>query len=303
MYDLIIVGGGPAGLTAAIYAIRRHLNVLLISEDLNGKTNYHLTLPGMEMHQVIRGVEVVDKFRRELEYLDFACRLEQVEKIEKQNSHFVVTTAGNVELTAKSIIFATGSRVKHLNVPGEMDYIGRGLSYSAVSYAPLFVGKHTVVIGDGKLALRATAELAQVADTVHLVAPTHGALDTPFAKGLLAKDQMKVVVFEDHKVKAIEGNGFADRIVLENPEGTEAEIHADGFFIELGLLPNTDLVKGLVELDDQGRVIVDNRNRTNCLGLFAAGDVTNAYVEQVLIAVGEGAKAALSACEYLVQTP
>lgn len=302
MYDLIIVGGGPAGLTAAIYAIRKRLNVLLVSEDLKGKTNYHMTLPGMEMHQVIRGVEVVDKFRRELEYLDFTYRLERVTEIAKQNDHFMLKTSGEVELEAKSVILATGSRVRHLNVPGEMDYLGRGVSYSAISYAPMFIGKHTVVIGDGKLALRAAAELVQVSETVHLVAPTHGMLDSSLAKGLRSRDAMKLVVFEGYKVKAIEGNGFAERVVLDTPEGAEAEINADGFFVELGLIPNSDLVKKLAALDNQNRVIVDNRNRTNCLGLFAAGDVTNAYAEQVLIAVGEGAKAALSACEYLLQT-
>lgn len=149
MYDLIIVGGGPAGLTAAIYAIRRRLNVLLVSQDLGGKTNYHLTLPGMEMYQVIRGAEVVEKFRREIEYLDFARRQASVQTIDKRQNHFIVTTTGHIELKAKSVIFATGSSVKRLNVPGEQEFLGRGLSYSAVSYASLFAGKRTVVIGDG----------------------------------------------------------------------------------------------------------------------------------------------------------
>ena len=111
---------------------------------------------------------------------------------------------------------------------------------------------------------------------------------------------MKVVVLQDHKVKAIEGNGFAERVILETPEGKEAEIGSDGIFVELGMLPNSGLAAGLAELDDQKRVIVDNRNRTSCPGLFAAGDVTNAYAEQVLIAIGEGAKATLSAYEYLL---
>lgn len=301
MYDLIIVGGGPAGLTAAVYAIRKRLNVLLVSDDLGGKTNYHMVLPGMEMHQVIRGVEVVDRFRRELSYLDFAVRSEKAQTIEKKEDLFTIETAGGAELAAKSVILATGSRVKYLNVPGEKGYMGRGLSYSAISHAPLFVGKHTTVIGDGKLALRAVAELAQVSNTVHLVAPTRGTLDMPMAKKLMA-DKMKVVLLEGYKVKAIEGNGFADKVILETPEGNEAEIGTDGVFVELGLIPNSELVKGLVDLDDQGRVIVDNRNRTNCLGLFAAGDVTDAFAEQVLIAVGEGAKAALSAYEYLLST-
>jgi thioredoxin reductase len=196
------------------------------------------------------------------------------------------------------VILATGSHVKHLNVPGEQKYVGRGLSYSAISYAPLFIGKHTTVIGDGMLALRAVAELVQIADAVHLVAPTHGDLDTPLAKSLTA-DPMKVVVLDGYQVKAIEGNEYAERVILESPAGQETEVGTDGIFVELGLIPNSGLVKGLAELDEQERVVVDNRNFTSCPGLFAAGDVTNAYAEQVLIAVGEGAKAALSAYEYL----
>jgi alkyl hydroperoxide reductase subunit F len=301
MYDLIIIGGGPAGLTAAVYAIRKRLNVLLVSTDFGGKTNYHMVLPWAETHQTIRGVEVVDKFRRELQYLDFAHRLETVQKITKEAGVFTVTLADGTELTAKSVLLATGSRVKHLDVPGERDFIGRGVSFSAISYAPLFVGKDTTVIGDGNLALRAVSELCQVAATVHLVAPAHGLLDTPMAKKLI-EDGMKVVVFEEYRVKAIEGNDFAKRLIIESPEGQEAEINTDGIFVELGLIPNSKLVEGLADLDDQDRVIVDNRNRTNCLGLFAAGDVTDAFAEQVLIAVGEGAKAALSAYEYLLST-
>ena len=299
MYDLIIIGGGPAGLTAAVYAIRKRLNVLLVSTDFGGKTNYHMVLPWAETHQIIRGVEIIDKFRRELQYLDYAHRLETVEDVTKKNGTFLVKLVDGTELTARSVILATGSRVKHLDVPGERDFIGRGVSYSAISYAPLFVGKHTTVIGEGNLALRAVSELCQVAATVHLVVPTRGVLDSPMAKELIA-DGMKVVVFEAYKVKAIQGNEFAERVILEAPDGQEAEINTDGIFVELGLLPNSSLVEKLANLDDQGRVVIDNRNRTNCLGLFAAGDVTDAFAEQVLIAVGEGAKAALSAYEYLL---
>jgi len=301
MYDLIIVGGGPAGLTAAIYAIRKRLNVLLVSEDLGGKTQYQMTLPWMESHQVIRGVDIIDKFRRELQYLDFAHRLQPVSKIAKKENGFVVTLTDDTQLEAKSVILATGSRVRRLNVPGEKDYVGRGVSYSAISYAPLFVGKNTTVVGDGNLALRAVAELMQVAACVHLVAPGSGLLESPMAKKLLA-DKMKVRVLVEHQVRAIRGNHYADRVVVESPEGQSTEIPTDGVFVELGLIPNTEMVGGLVELDEQGRVVIDTRNRTNCLGLFAAGDVTNAFAEQVLIAVGEGTKATLSAYEYLLQT-
>jgi thioredoxin reductase len=241
----------------------------------------------------------VDRFRRELEYLDFARRIERVEAIGQFNNRFALRTASGAELIARTIILATGSRVKYLNVPGERDYMGRGLSYSAISYAPLFIGRHATVVGDGILALRAVAELAQVASTVHLIAPSHGTLSMPLAQKLLA-DPMKIVVMEGYTVKAIQGKEFAEQVIVKSPEGQESKIDTDGIFVELGLLPNSDLVKGLTNLDNQGRVIIDKRNRTSCLGLFAAGDVTDAYAEQVLIAVGEGAKAALSAYEYLL---
>jgi thioredoxin reductase len=301
MYDLIIFGGGPAGLTAAIYAIRKRLHVLVASQDLGGKTNYHLTLPGMEMHQVIRGLEVVEKFRRELEYLDFVRCLATVKTIAKKENLFTVKTTGGTELTARSIILATGVQAQPLNVPGERDYMGRGLTYSALSYAPLFLDKRAIVIGAGERALRAVAQLAQIAAPVHFITPTHELMETPLGKKL-ATESPNVVVLAGYTVKAIRGNDFADRVLVASPKGEEVEVHTDGIFIELGLLPNSDPIKGWIELDEQGRVIIDNRNRTSCPGLFAAGDVTNAYAEQVLIAVGEGAKAALSAYEYLLDT-
>jgi len=182
MYDLIIVGGGPAGLTAAIYAIRKRLNVLLVSKDLGGKTNYHLELPGMENHLVIKGVEVVDAYRRELEYLNFARRMEGVENITQENGHFLVKIEEGETLKAMTVIIATGARQQLMNVPGEREYISRGLCYSAVSYAPLFIDKRAVVIGSGELALRSTAELATVAEQVHLIGPEGSILNTPIEK-------------------------------------------------------------------------------------------------------------------------
>jgi NADH-dependent peroxiredoxin subunit F len=300
MYDLIIVGGGPAGLTAAVYAIRKRLNFLLMSQDLGGKTNYGLNLPDVEMHQVVRGIEVVDKFRLELEYLEYARHIAAVATIDKKDHLFTVKTTAGVELTAKSVIFATGSQVKRLNVPGERDFLGRGLTYSALSYAPLMVDKQVVVIGDGPLALRAMAELTQIAATVNLIMPTRGVLETALGQKLI--QSMKVELWIGYKVEAILGDYFAERVRLEAPDGEYVDVIADCIFVELGLLPNSDPVKGLAELDEQGRVMIDKRNCSSCPGLFAAGDVTNAYAEQVLIAVGEGAKAALSAYEYLVAT-
>jgi len=299
MYDLIIVGGGPAGLTAAIYAIRKRLNVLVVSKDLGGKTNYHLELPDQENYLVIRGVEVVDKFRSELEYLNFARHMDAVDKVEKKNNHFVVQTKGGDSLQAKAVIIATGARQQWLNVPGEREYLSRGLCYSAISYSPLFIDKKTVVIGDGELALRSAAELATVAQQVHVVGPTGSILDTPLGRKL--QETGNVSILQGYQVTRVLGNGYAERIVVKDPDGYETDIPADGTFVEMALIPNSAMVTDLAEMDEEGFIKVDCYSRTNVPGLFAAGDVTNILAEQVLVAVGAGVKAALSAYDYLLR--
>jgi alkyl hydroperoxide reductase subunit F len=299
MYDLIVVGGGPAGLTATIYAIRKRLEVLLISEDLGGKTNYHLELPDQESYLIIRGVSVVNKFRSELEYLNFARRMEKVEHISKQDGHFVVRLEDGDELQTKAVIVATGTRQRKMRVPGEREYMSRGLCYSAMSYAPLFIDKKTVVIGDGDLALRSAAELSTVAEQVHVVGPTSLALDTPLGKKLKAASN--VTILEGYSVTRVLGNGYAERIVVKDPEGNESDIPADGTFVEMGLRPNSSMVTDLVDTDEGGFIDVDCYNRTNVPGVFAAGDVTSIFAEQVLVAVGEGVKAALSAYDFLLR--
>jgi len=299
MYDLIIIGGGPAGLTAMLYAIRKQIDALLISPDLGGKTNYHMTWHTWDdIQHAVRGVDIVNDLRRELESLDFAHRLEPVVSVEKNDDEiFIVSLPSGETLSAQSVIVATGSSVQQLNVPGEKELVGHGVSYSAVSYAPFMEGKKATVVGDGMLAVRAVAELSPVAEEIYLVAPTPGELDAPVAKRLISRQKVKV--FESYQVTAIEGDGFVNRVVLDAPDGQQTEIDTDTVFIQLGLVPNIGFVKCLVTVDGKDQIMVDNAARTSCLGLFAAGDVTNAYGEQVLVAIGEGAKAALSAAEYL----
>ena len=298
MYDLIVVGGGPAGLTATIYAIRKRLNVLMVSKDLGGKTNYRLALPWIEDYQVIRGLEVVNKFRSELEYLKFARHMEPVEKVTQQGDNFMVHTTNGGELPTHAVIVSTGAKQKRLDVPGEKEFIMRGLCYSALSYAPIFIDKKAVVIGEGDLALRSAAELATVAKHVHLVGASSGALATPLGKKLSGADN--VTVLTGHEVVEVQGDGYAERIIVKDPQGKETSIDADGTFVEMDLLPNSQMVAGLVDLDERGRIKVDCYACTSTPGIFAAGDVTDSFSEQVLIAVGEGAKAALSAYEYLL---
>jgi len=300
MYDLIVVGGGPAGLTAAIYAIRKRLNVLLVSKDLGGKTNFHLELPDQENYLVIRGVEVVNKFKSELEYLNFTRRMEQVDRVTQEADYFLVHLEGGDQLEAKSVIIASGTRQQFLDVPGEREYLSKGLCYSAISYAPLFIDKKTVVVGDGELALRSTAELATVAEHVHLVGPRKDVLETPLGKKVKASPN--VTVLEGYEVIRVLGNGYAERVVVRDQEGNEMDIPADGTFVEKALIPNTKMVTDLVETTKDGFIVVDCYGRTNVPGIFAAGDVTHILAEQVLVAVGEGVKAALGAYDYLLPT-
>jgi alkyl hydroperoxide reductase subunit F len=300
MYDLIVVGGGPAGLTATAYAIRKRLNVLMLTKDLGGKTQYRLALPWIQEYQVIRGLEIVNKFRSELEYLEFARKLDVAEKVEKSGDHFIVTTQGGETLETKAVIVATGIRQVRLGVPGEKEFTMRGLCYSALSYAPLFIDKTAIVFGDGDLGLRSAAELATVAKHVTLVCQDANLLNTPLGRKL--SGAKNVTVLKDHQVVEFKGDEFAEGVVLKNPSGKGVELKADGMFIEMALTPMSQMVAGLVKLDERGRIVVDCANRTNVPGVFAAGDVTNSYAEQVLVAVGEGAKAALSAYEFLLPT-
>ena len=307
MYDLIIIGGGPAGLTAAIYALRKRLDVLLSAKDLGGKTNWRLQLPDVEHHLVINGEEVVNRFVNEIHYLDFARVLDKVEKVEPIAGGYRVFTRGGKEhehtpasYDAKALIVATGTQGKFLDVPGEREYLMRGLCFSAMSYAPLFIDRTGIVVGDTRLALMAALELAQIAKHVTLVAPTHGELDTPLGQHL--RTLPNVLILEGYAAVQVNGDDFARSLVVRK-NGDQRELATDVIFVELGLKPNSEFLANLIDLEDDGRIKIDNNNRASLPGIFAAGDVTNVYAEQVLIAVGEGAKAALAAYEYLLGQP
>jgi alkyl hydroperoxide reductase subunit F len=300
MYDLIILGGGPAGLTATIYALRKRLNVLLITRDLGGKTNYRLQLPFVNKYLVISGEEIVNRFMNEINYLEFARVFDKAENIKKVEHGYEVSTREGNKFQTRALIVATGALGRLLDVPGEKEYMMRGLCYSAVSYAPLFIDRKAVVIGDTLLALRSTAELARIANKVSLVAPSHGDLESQL--GRKVRTAPNVEVYEGFRVTAVNGDDYARRITIRKDK-EERELDADAFFVELELVPQSQIVEDLVELDEVDRIKIDGTNKTSAEGIFAAGDVTNVIAEQVLIAVGEGAKAALSAYEYILQLP
>ena len=303
MYDLIILGGGPAGLTATVYAIHKRLETLLISEDLGGKSNYRMHIRGLEGYETINGEEVVRRFQSQVEYLDFARLIDKASRVDALASdngeeYFKVTTDSGTAFVTRSLIVATGAQPRMLNVPGERTLLGLGVSYSAISHAPLFWGKPTAVVGSDSLAFRAVTELATLASRVFLVSQDPLPTDSPWLDKIRLFDN--VVLLEDTTVVSVGGSPHLEEVTVRRANGRKETIAVKGLFVELGLIPNTGLVSELVELDEQGRVVVDCRGATSRPGIYAAGDVTNSYAEQVLIAVGDGAKAALSAYEYLL---
>jgi alkyl hydroperoxide reductase subunit F len=284
MPELIVIGGGPAGLTAAIYAVRRRLETLLVSPELGGQTRHQSALPGFEEYRVIRGGELVARFARELEYLRYPLRIGTVEKVSPVGGAvspataggYRVRLAGGEELSARAVILATGCRLPPLGVPGEAELRQRGLYGSASSYAQLFLDKSVLVVGQGPRARAAAAELSAAGARVRLLEP-------------------------GERLTALRGGPGAVQAVLEAPSGP-AVLEVEGVFNALEPSPNSGPVAGLAGLDAAGYVRVDAVCRSSRPGLFAAGDVTDVHREQVLVAMGEGAKAFLSAAEFLEGT-
>ncbi len=296
MVDIVVIGGGPAGLTAAMYAVQKKLNVLLISRDMGGKTNYHLQLPFVERHMVINGDEIVNRFSRELEYLDYVFLRESVNTIDKTGDGYRINLHNGDSYDTRTLIVASGARGQKLDVPGEQEYMMRGLCYSATSYAQLFMDKNVAVVGNGDLMLRSAAELATYTSKLTVIALEDNVLHTPMAERL---SRMPGVEFlSGYKVERVEGDMYARTLVISN--GATRKIDVDGVFVEVALEPRTRFLVNLCELDEQGRVKVNTRCETSQPGIFAAGDCTNVHAEQVLVAIGEGAKAALSAYDYLI---
>jgi alkyl hydroperoxide reductase subunit F len=297
VYDLIIIGGGPAGLTAAAYAIRKRIETILISEDLGGKTNYQFHLPDIDTHIIIDGQELVSKFKNQIEYLDFARHIGKVIKFERKKSRFVATTTDHT-FKARAAIIATGVMPKQLNVPGETEFLGHGVSYSTVSHSPVFVDMDVAVVGDGVRALRAAAELIQIARKVFIVGISSRLANSTLAKKV--KSSGKSEFLNEYRLKAILGEESPDRIVLTRKGGREAEIPVKGIFVEMGYTPNSQMFSKMVKRTRDGRIVINENNQTNVPGLFAAGDVTDVQAQQVIIAMGEGANAALNAYDYLL---
>ena len=300
-YDVVIVGGGPAGLTAAIYAARSMLKTVVISKDFGGQVlDAHLVenYPGFEE---IKGSTLMEKFRRHAEKFGAELVEGEVISISKGKLGFLVaTSSGNV--VSKTVIYAAGSVHRKLGVPGEKELLGKGVSYCAICDAALFRDKVVAVVGGGNTAFMDAELLTEYVKKVYIIhRRTEFRAEPIYVERLKKNPKVEFVV--PFVVTRIEGKDKVEYLVLKNREtGEETTLPVDGVFIDIGMEPQTSLVKPLgVRLDEKGYIIVNDDMSTNIEGFFAAGDVTTACngVHQIVTAAAQGAVAALSAYEYI----
>jgi thioredoxin reductase len=296
MYDLIIIGGGPAGITAAATALNQRLETLIIAERWGGQTTYAMHLADAEGREIITGEKLLDAFRQQLDYLDFVRRFERVTRVTQEGRSFVVDTARGSCFEGRCLIIATGAKPQRLDVPGAARLAGRGLSYSATTHGSLFLGADVAVIGKERRAQCAAADLARKAHRVYLLAPDV-LEETSLVHSLRKMENVEIV--EGVEVREVCGDGFVDAVELTMADGELREIPVKGVFVKLPRTPNSELVRGWLACDGEGHVLVDVHCATNLPGVFAAGDVTHVS-EQVLVHIGEGAKAAISAYHHLL---
>jgi alkyl hydroperoxide reductase subunit F len=299
MYDLMIIGGGPAGLAASVYAARKRLNTLLISVDIGGQVNNTLGVENYLGYQFIEGPELIDKFHTQVSQFPIDQKIgNKVSRLEKIDNGFEAITETGDRFQSRVAIFATGKRPRKLNVPGEAEFGGRGVTYCAICDGPVFAGQKVAVVGGGNSALEAALDMVKIAEHVDLVSLTQLTGD-PILIDKLA-DAKNLSIFTEYQTEKIEGQGFVTGMVIKDLKSDQSKrLGVTGVFIEIGLVPNSEAVRELVALNKWGEVPINCSCETAIPGLYAAGDVTNVPEKQIVVAAGEGAKAALQAHRYL----
>jgi len=300
MYDLIIIGAGPAGITAGIYATRYQLKTLIVGKLLGGVASEAFKVENYPGFKAISGTSLMNKFSEQLKYLGAHLQQKDIEKIEKMKQGFKVLT-GDKEYEAPAIIIATGTKVRKLNVPGETEFTGKGVSYCATCDATFFKDKIVAIVGGGDAGATASLQLADLAKKVYWLYREQKPAAMPSWQEQVRKNP-KVEEINKTNVKKIKGNVSVEKIILDRDYNGKKELMVQGLFVQIGAVPSVDLAKDLrVKLNEYGYIKVDEAQKTNTDGVYAAGDVTSASnrFKQIITACSEGAIAAHSVYEYL----
>lgn len=299
VFDLIIIGGGPAGITAGIYASRLGLNALLITKNFGGQMaqkpiaidNY----PGFES---IGGMELIKKMESHLRSLKIEIQLEEASGIEKEENFLVKTKSGKA-YSSKSLILTSGTEAKQLNIPGEKEFTGRGVSYCAVCDGPLFKNKEVAIIGGGNVGLETAIFLSNIAKKIYILEFSNEL--KAFEENISAiKKSKNIEIIFNAKAKEINGEKMVKSLVYTDLKtNLEKELEIQGVFVEIGYKPAVSYIQKLADFNERGEIKVNCETmETKTPGLFAAGDVTSSLYKQIVVSAGEGAKAALSAYKY-----
>ena len=302
LYDVLIVGTGPAAVASAVYAVRKRLKTAMIDTKNEGQV-----LNTNEIENVIRLPKTTgSEFAKKLEThaKEYGIALKEgnyVREIKEDGKNKIVTTDDGKSYSTKTIIIATGAKWRELNVPGEQNYKGKGVHYCATCDGPFYRNLDVAIIGGGNSGVEASLDMAGIAKSVTLVEfmPELKA-DKILQEKLAERDNISVIT--NAQVTEVYGEAFTTGLKYKERATEEMkDLKIDGMFVEIGLVPNTEFVKGYVETTKFGEIIINDVNSTNVKGIFAAGDVTTVKYKQIIIAMGEGAKAALGAFDYLIK--
>jgi len=296
MYDLIIIGAGPAGITASVYAARKMMNALVVTRDIGGQAAWSGDIENYTGYQFITGPELAVKFEEHMRKYPIPVKENEVVRDLKKEGDVISVITDKSRYEAMTVIIASGKRTKKLNISGEEEFINHGLTYCATCDAPIFSGKDVVVVGGGNSALDAALQLTKIAKHIYLV-NIHNSLGGEAIMKEKIENNDKVTIFNNSSILEIFGDKFVKGVKVKHQDKEEV-LAVGGVFVEIGLVPNSEFAAG-VEKNQSGEIKVNSCNETNIPGVFAAGDVTDLPEKQIIIAAGEGSKACLEAFRYL----
>ncbi len=299
MYDVIILGAGPAGLSAGIYATRRNLKTLIISKDIGGQINLATDIENYPGVEKISGIELSDVMKKQCDKFGAEFITDNFVKLELEGDVKKISTEHKGVFEAASVIIATGASHRTLGVKGEKELTGRGISYCATCDGPMFKGKKVAVVGGGDSALTSAVYLADLAEKVYVI-HRRDSFRAEEANVKQAEEKPNIEFVFDSVLEEFIGSPMLQKIVIKNKKtGETKELEVEGCFVEIGSVPSTALAQAAgVKLDDKGYIVVNEEMETNLPGVFAAGDVTG-RLAQVAVAVGQGAIAGTNAYYYV----